>query len=576
MPFVPGSGRYLQDTVNMAAATYDINSNVDDITTIRSLDVTLPKENASGPHCSRGIPGVVSYDTIQGLSSFNSSYGGIHGYVAVAVCLFGVLSNSAIIIVLTRKNMVSSTNTILMWLAVSDLLTMLSYLPFAIHFYIMEPQNPQRPPFSSPEFPWICFLLFHASFSIVCHSIAIWLTIALAIFRYIYICMPTKGAFYCSQQRARLVIIVITFLTMLICIPNAFVNTYQTIYENRTVVLTRSPSGFHRVVADASTISTAITSISNKPDITVSDLNTTYTVFKQVPYFHPSLRQSTPIESTAIQVNNWLQAILIKLVPCGMLTTLTLLLIHAMHKAYRKRLKLKSQGKKAESDKHGEHNRTTGMLLMVVVLFTLTELPQGILTLMNIFIDCFYHVVYYKLGDLLDIVALINNSVNFVLYCTMSTQFRNTFSSIFCPKGSSRPRWLNMRIVSSGRSNATTAIEAKQKNQGNNRKSPKIPKTTESYEIDKTANNHNHKNVEDRCGLHQKEAALHGGNCNLIANELQEVTPYSDNSNTNSKESDCEQLLLICSQHQGPEMAVSGVGNDVSHTHGFTSDHTHV
>ncbi|PVD30297.1 hypothetical protein C0Q70_09561 [Pomacea canaliculata] len=165
--------------------------------------------------------------------------------------------------------------------------------------------------------------------------------------------------------------------------------------------------------------------------------------------------------ASLLKVNNWIQAILIKLIPCGMLTTLTILLIHAMHKAYRKRMLLKSQGRKAESDKHGEHNRTTGMLLAVVVLFTITELPQGILTLMNIFVDCFRDIVYNSLGDLLDAMALINNSVNFVLYCSMSRQFRETFVQVFCSFCSQhRPGWLKLKLITSTdqHGNGQTAI----------------------------------------------------------------------------------------------------------------------
>ena len=170
-------------------------------------------------------------------------------------------------------------------------------------------------------------------------------------------------------------------------------------------------------------------------------------------------------------MNNWIQAILIKLLPCFMLTTLTILLIHAMHKAYRKRMLLKSQGRKAESDQHGEHNRTTGMLLAVVVLFTITELPQGIITLMTIFIDCLRPVVYDPLGDLLDAMALINNSVNFVLYCSMSKQFRDTFMAIFCSCcRNHRPGWLKLKLITSSRDgggNSTTATTTANTTSGN-------------------------------------------------------------------------------------------------------------
>jgi fumarate reductase subunit D len=80
-------------------------------------------------------------------------------------------------------------------------------------------------------------------------------------------------------------------------------------------------------------------------------------------------------------VNTYIQAILAKIVPCVLLTVLTFLLIYAMHQAYQKRKLLKSQGKDQDARRHHEHNRTTGMLLAVVILFLLVELPFGILTL---------------------------------------------------------------------------------------------------------------------------------------------------------------------------------------------------
>ena len=38
----------------------------------------------------------------------------------------------------------------------------------------------------------------------------------------------------------------------------------------------------------------------------------------------------------------------------------------------------------------------------------------------------FYRECYNPLGDIMDMLALINCSTNFLLYCFMSTQFRET------------------------------------------------------------------------------------------------------------------------------------------------------
>ncbi|XP_061386664.1 uncharacterized protein LOC133321592, partial [Musca vetustissima] len=42
--------------------------------------------------------------------------------------------------------------------------------------------------------------------------------------------------------------------------------------------------------------------------------------------------------------------------------------------------------------------------------------------------------------DIMDIMALINSSINFILYCSMSRQFRTTFTLLFRPKF--LDRWL--------------------------------------------------------------------------------------------------------------------------------------
>lgn len=45
-------------------------------------------------------------------------------------------------------------------------------------------------------------------------------------------------------------------------------------------------------------------------------------------------------------------------------------------------------------------------------------------------------------GDLIDILALINSGINFILYCSMSRQFRKTFIVLFRPK--CLTRWLSL------------------------------------------------------------------------------------------------------------------------------------
>lgn len=344
----------------------------------------------------------ISQDGLSDLLKFQVKYAGLHGYISACVCLFGMLANVANIVVLTRKNMITSTNVILTWLAVADLFTMLDYFPFSMHFYILK--DPDLDFLKTRGYGWICYLLFHANFSVVCHSCAIWLTIALATFRFVCIWFPTRGSTYCTVLRARQCAGIILGSVLLLCVPNFIINNMTSNYHN---------------VTDGNMTRT---------DCIYEVISRTGVAFRHID-----------------KLNKMIQATIFKILPCFLLTVLTILLVVAMHRAYKRRMALKSQGRREESDRHGEHNRTTVMLLAVVGLFLLTELPQGILTILGLIEERFFMEIYYPLGDILDITALCNNAINFVLYSTMSRQFRDTFVAIFCPK--SRPGWMRMKLV---------------------------------------------------------------------------------------------------------------------------------
>lgn len=74
-----------------------------------------------------------------------------------------------------------------------------------------------------------------------------------------------------------------------------------------------------------------------------------------------------------------------------------------------------------------DFNRTTSMLLVIVILFLIMEFPHGIIYLIGSYSQKLYYEIYDYFGDLLDILVLINSSINFFLYCFMSSEFRKTF-----------------------------------------------------------------------------------------------------------------------------------------------------
>lgn len=92
-----------------------------------------------------------------------------------------------------------------------------------------------------------------------------------------------------------------------------------------------------------------------------------------------------------------------------------------------------------------QSDRTTKMLLVILILFLITEFPSGILALMvGIYGDVFQQEVYEPLGEIFDALALINSSINFILYCLMSRMFRKNFCQIFIPARFHRSYQLNL------------------------------------------------------------------------------------------------------------------------------------
>lgn len=374
-----------------------LNSSFSDMT----YNFTVPM--SSHNDTSKSAMGVVTgINEVPELQAFQKSYQPIHGYLATIICVFGVVANILNIVVLTRKNMQTSTNVILTGLAISDGLTMAAYIPYALLLYVIHGTRitPIRDSYRVAQFQ-----MGYALFSVVVHSISIWLTVTLALFRYIFIRHPRLGAQYCNMHKAKIAVIAVVIVVTLVCVPYS-------------VNLSIGSSSF------------------SDPEGLIPNGTSYYILMKNKHGY----------DKVLYSVNSWIQAILIKLLPSFLLTIFSILLVNTMRRAERRRKRLLNNVPMSEENgatstssttvssrkqKKSRSNRTTKMLLAVVILFLLTETPQGVLSVMGGLDGSFFEFIYMPLGDLLDIITLINNGINFVLYCTMSKQFRDTFLKLF-------------------------------------------------------------------------------------------------------------------------------------------------
>ncbi|KAJ1358936.1 hypothetical protein KIN20_017508 [Parelaphostrongylus tenuis] len=70
----------------------------------------------------------------------------------------------------------------------------------------------------------------------------------------------------------------------------------------------------------------------------------------------------------------------------------------------------------------------------MVTVFLVTELPQGVMAILNaLYTSQFHSYVYLSLADVLDLLSLINCYVAFLVYICTCSRYRQTLLSILPP-----------------------------------------------------------------------------------------------------------------------------------------------
>ncbi|XP_046572105.1 sex peptide receptor-like [Haliotis rubra] len=315
----------------------------------------------------------------------------INGYISPILVFLTIINNTLVCVVLLKRHMRSPTNVLLAAMAISDMLTGVFPVPIFIYFFGTERFREIVP------YEW-CFAYKYLSeyIPIIFHTASIWLTMALAIQRYIYVCHSFRARTWCTIPNVIRGTVVIYFIAILSQLCRFFEEEITPIalpselHPNQTVI--GCEFGHRKWVA--------------------GKLDIYYNI-----YFG-------------------FRVIFIHLVPCISLVVMNALLIYAMRCAQRRRMQLLRQNKKSESKKLKDSNCTTLMLVAVVGLFLLVEFPLGILMIIMIVENTFHFSIIER--ETMNILSLMSNffillsyPLNFFIYCGMSKQFRETFKRLF-------------------------------------------------------------------------------------------------------------------------------------------------
>lgn len=131
------------------------------------------------------------------------------------ICIPGLLGNVLTLIVLWERNMRTSTNAFLSALAVSDSIKLINDLLYFLSILLLRTDDTIGNRAYGYLYPYAHFIF---SMSVCVSS---WLTVSVAVERYIMVCHPTRARHLCSRQRAVTVCVAVYIIMTTLALPSA-------------------------------------------------------------------------------------------------------------------------------------------------------------------------------------------------------------------------------------------------------------------------------------------------------------------------------------------------------------------
>jgi|SRR6218665_1013460 len=283
------------------------------------------------------------------------------------LCTFGLVGNSISLVVLRHRKMVSSTNLFLSALAAADILKLLNDLLYFLDLVLLRVHPAAGNALFGHMYP-VSHYIFNQS-----ACVTAWLTVSVAVERYLSVCHAARAKAVCTLARARVISAAVILSMSVVALPSAL----------RYVRI---------VLVDSCTNQTTY-------DIDISALGRTERFM--VAY-------------------TWTQNLLRSIIPLFALCILNCCIIHALRR--RRRVKGKSWSAK---------NRITLMLIVVIVVFIVCILPDAVMS------TCFgfgyvdeKNLLAKGVREFTDTLLLIHSASNFIIYCVCSKGFRDIFLQI--------------------------------------------------------------------------------------------------------------------------------------------------
>ena len=132
-------------------------------------------------------------------------------------------------------------------------------------------------------------------------------------------------------------------------------------------------------------------------------------------------------KTTSALINFLVYPMFGKIIPIILISIFGGLLLKTLHETDKRGRRLKGDNNSG----HAQTQRTTLMLLVIIIMYLFAELPQSILIIVCCIVENAFTNYYMHLADMLDLIVLVNCAINFGMYCSMSRQFRECLTESF-------------------------------------------------------------------------------------------------------------------------------------------------
>ncbi|XP_060080990.1 sex peptide receptor-like [Ylistrum balloti] len=313
----------------------------------------------------------------------------LYGYVTPVLCILVILLNTLLVVILSSRKIRSPTNMILCCIAALDTLTILFPLPWYMFFYTSGGYE------EYVSFSW-CVVYKYTALVLptVCHNSSLWLTVALAVHRYIGVCHPRISKFTSSYKAVTICLLSILVITSVM---------------QSAIFLLEDVEPVRVVGKELFVISG------------VKYVDTCSIVFKT----------GTDNYLYSMKAYLWTRMIVVELLPTTLLLVFNILLMKKTCDSYRYRQQLVSGNETMSKSDFRECMRTTIMLLTLCSFCVLVEIPVAtILFLMLIQTNTGYRIFTSRGAKvavtLVNFVLFLSFPANFAICLGLSEKFRKT------------------------------------------------------------------------------------------------------------------------------------------------------